>query len=293
MAHLKGLVADFTKAYHRALADLKEKEPSLIFGLPKEEVFRRGAIIASDLQVYPELERATEILRRLIARNPSFKEGTTVVALRLTGAKGRLGRAWFAPPGGLWFSLALYDDFGPETRAWLPLLIGCALAEGVRFFGVPARVKWVNDLLVAGKKLAGVLTEQEVFRGERWSLVGIGLNVNNPLPPDLPAISLREILGHPLPLPEVFGRVAACLAKYYGIFRAAEVRYLAGESLPFKRIFSLFSDTPGRTVVFGQDLQQEAGEIAQVLEIDEKGRLVLQKEGMRFFFSGGEILYLD
>lgn len=110
--------------------------------------------------------------------------GTFAVANELTAARGRSGSAWAAPPGGVWSSTLLYPDFGPEHVGRLTFAGGVATAEMARSFGVEARLKWPNDVVVreasetprkertasqasrerdrAEHKLAGVLTEAVV-----------------------------------------------------------------------------------------------------------------------------------
>lgn len=106
-------------------------------------------------------------------------EGEVRAAELQTAGRGRLGRVWTAPVGAsLTFSVLLRPPVPLATWAWLPLLAGVALAEGVRATtGVDVRLKWPNDLLVATPdgeaKLAGVLVE----RAGDAAVVGVGLNV--------------------------------------------------------------------------------------------------------------------
>ena len=294
MARLRKLEEAFFRARVKALSHLKEFSPPFIYGLPKDEVFRRGEVIGSKVLVYERLPRGMDLLRQLIRTEAAPQEGTTVVALSLSEARGRFGRRWFAGKGGLWFSFMLYDDFLPELRGWLPLLVGCALAEAVRGLAVPATLKWVNDLMLSGRKLCGVLTEEERVGRESWLLVGVGLNVNNDPPPSLPAVSLKAYLGRERPLSEVFGRVCASLIKYYGLFRAFEAKSLKESAPPFREIFSAFADCFGRQVAFSEDLSRGIRARGRALGLDERGRLILETEaGDKLFLSSGEILYLD
>ena len=296
MARLKELEEAFFRARAKALSLLRESSPPFIFGFPREEVFRRGEVVGSKVLVYERLARGMDRLRQLLRTKAPPQEGTTVVALSLSEARGRFRRRWFAGEGGLWFSFMLYDDFLPELRGWLPLLVGCALAEAVRGFSVPATLKWVNDLMLSGRKLCGVLTEGEQVGGESWLLVGVGLNVNNDPPPFLPAISLKAYLGRELPLTEVFGKVCASLVKYYGLFRAYEVKKVKepATDLPLAQIFSAFADCFGRLVAFSEDLSQGVRVKGRALGLDDRGRLILEAEdGEKLFLSSGEIIYLD
>jgi BirA family transcriptional regulator, biotin operon repressor / biotin---[acetyl-CoA-carboxylase] ligase len=97
--------------------------------------------------------------------------GTLVTADEQSAGRGRQGRTWSAPPGrALLCSLILRDP--PRL---LPLLAGVAVAEVADLAGTPAQVKWPNDVLIAGRKVAGILVEGRPQ--ECWAVLGIGLNV--------------------------------------------------------------------------------------------------------------------
>jgi BirA family transcriptional regulator, biotin operon repressor / biotin---[acetyl-CoA-carboxylase] ligase len=119
--------------------------------------------------------------RRLAAAGAPH--GTLVTAAEQTAGRGRQGRAWAAPPGrALLLSLVLRDP-----PALLPLAAAVAVAEtaeAVGGRGVTARIKWPNDVLVDGRKVAGILAEARPQEG--WAVLGIGLNVAVRLE-DLPA----------------------------------------------------------------------------------------------------------
>lgn len=111
-----------------------------------------------------------------------------------TGGRGRRGRAWSSPPGcGLYVSLIVRPRFGAEQAGTLPLLAGLCVAELARSLGAEARLKWPNDVLVNGRKLAGVLCEARVEAGCIVAVVGVGLNLRTPdggYGADVPAIAL-------------------------------------------------------------------------------------------------------
>ncbi len=103
-------------------------------------------------------------------------EGCVLVAEEQTAGRGRLGRQWVSPPGAaLTFSVLLRPhDLPPARRAWIPLLAGVAVATALRrAAAVDARLKWPNDVLVGGAKLAGILAEQH----RDAVVVGVGINV--------------------------------------------------------------------------------------------------------------------
>jgi BirA family transcriptional regulator, biotin operon repressor / biotin---[acetyl-CoA-carboxylase] ligase len=106
-------------------------------------------------------------------------EGLVVVAEQQTAGRGRFGRRWESPPrAGLAFSVLLRPAEVPAGRyGWLPLLAGVALVETVRRQAeVDAAVKWPNDLLIEGRKCAGILAEA-VPGADRAVVLGVGLNV--------------------------------------------------------------------------------------------------------------------
>lgn len=111
-------------------------------------------------------------------------EGTVVVAEVQTAGRGRLGRRWESPPGGLYATMILRPTRPPTPSAkgasGLPeisLVAGLALAEALEPFGHAAMLKWPNDVLVAGRKVAGILSEG-IFHGTDAEAVLVGVGVN-------------------------------------------------------------------------------------------------------------------
>lgn len=121
------------------------------------------------------------------------EEGTTVVAEMQTAGRGRHGRAWFSPPGaGLYVSVIIRPASGAVDNAnpagLLTLAAGVAVAEAVHAVtGLPAEIKWPNDVLVGGRKLAGILAEAVAQAGAlQFVVLGFGINLHRaPYPPEL------------------------------------------------------------------------------------------------------------
>jgi BirA family transcriptional regulator, biotin operon repressor / biotin---[acetyl-CoA-carboxylase] ligase len=103
-------------------------------------------------------------------------EGLVLVAEHQTAGRGRLDRVWLTPPrAALTFSVLLRPAVDDRWWPWLPLLTGVAVVEAVRAAGGPVcSLKWPNDVLVDGRKLAGVLAEGRPQEG--WAIIGIGVN---------------------------------------------------------------------------------------------------------------------
>ncbi len=108
-------------------------------------------------------------------------EGTAVVAGRQTGGRGRLGRVWESPEGGVYLSMVLHPPLAPALVSPLALVVGLGVAEALESFGAAVRLKWPNDVLLGGGKVAGVLLEMsaEADRVE-WVVAGVGINVDRP-----------------------------------------------------------------------------------------------------------------
>ena len=128
----------------------------------------------TDLVVTPDTGSTNADVAK--AAQEGAAEGLVVVAERQRAGRGRLGRQWESPPrAGLTVSVLVRPkDISPSRYGWLPLLAGVALVETVRRFAeVDAVLKWPNDLLIDGRKCAGILAES-VTDGV---VIGIGLNV--------------------------------------------------------------------------------------------------------------------
>ncbi|MEO1002752.1 MAG: biotin--[acetyl-CoA-carboxylase] ligase [Cyanobacteria bacterium J06638_7] len=115
-----------------------------------------------------------------------------VVARRQRHGRGQRGRCWLSPAGGVWLSAALPWPARPPVPLGLAVVVGLALE--IEALGLQPRIKWPNDLLLEGRKLAGVLPRLR-RRGERvrWAQVGVGINGLNAVPEG--AIALGEALG--------------------------------------------------------------------------------------------------
>ena len=107
-------------------------------------------------------------------------DGTLVVAEEQTVGRGRVDRAYFCPPGGIWFTLIVRGPLGLAHAPLVSLATGVAMGRAVtETSGLPAVLKWPNDLLVDGLKVCGILTELVAEEQTmRYMLVGVGLNAN-------------------------------------------------------------------------------------------------------------------
>ncbi len=200
-------------------------------------------------------------------------ENAVAVARSQSGGKGTKGRSFESREGGLWLSILLFDEGVPAQDGFLMMARSAvAVCKTLESYGFEPKIKWANDVLIGGKKICGVLTEN-VCRGNfiASTLYGIGLNINNPLGEDLQdiATSLHEQTGAEYDLQEVEERL---LAHFFAPFAFAE--YV--ERLAFL----------GQEVVFCVGEEEFA---ATLVGVTERGELLLEKDGQEKRYAYGEI----
>ena len=140
---------------------------------------------------------STEIeLSKWIAEKPVKKnQPIAIFSSCQRFGRGQAGRIWHAPKGGVWVSAAIKREEPCENNSQLyGLAVALALVERIERIGVDVNIKWPNDLLVDGQKLAGILPRLSIRGGKlRLLRVGVGLNVFNNVPKE--GISLKQIIG--------------------------------------------------------------------------------------------------
>jgi len=151
---------------------------------------------APTIRYFDEVTSTMDVARDLARKDcPDF---TVVVAERQKTGRGRMQRVWLSPGGGLYFTIVLRPPLPPVFSYRINYAASMILAKTLRrMYRIDAGVKWPNDILVDGKKIAGLLSEMEAESDRITYLnVGIGINVNNDPPISEPgASSLKRILG--------------------------------------------------------------------------------------------------
>jgi BirA family biotin operon repressor/biotin-[acetyl-CoA-carboxylase] ligase len=126
------------------------------------------------------------------------QNGTIVIAESQTGGRGRLSRQWLSPEGGIYCTIILRPRIGPAYAPRINLMVAVAVAATIRrLFGVKAELKWPNDVMVAGRKVCGILAEMDAEMDVvNFVNVGIGINANNSTARfEKTATSLKKVLG--------------------------------------------------------------------------------------------------
>src|SRR5271154_1167779 len=136
-------------------------------------------IIGRDIQVFEQTTSTNDVIEKF-ARD-GVKEGVVVFAESQTRGRGRLGRKWISPAHkGLWFSILLRPDLRPQETTQLTVASATALRRAIQAeTGLKPEIKWPNDILIGGKKVAGILTELSAELDKvRYVILGIGIDVN-------------------------------------------------------------------------------------------------------------------
>jgi BirA family biotin operon repressor/biotin-[acetyl-CoA-carboxylase] ligase len=192
-------------------------------------------VIGRDIRVFERTTSTNDIIARL-ARD-GIREGAVVFAESQSRGRGRLGRLWISPARkGLWFSILLRPDLPPQSATQLTVAAATALARAVaQQTGLVPEIKWPNDLLIRGKKVAGILTELTAELDHIKEVVlGIGVNVNleaGELPPDLrkSATSLKIESGQAVDRAELAVAVLRELDGDYEQIRRGQFELVAAE----------------------------------------------------------------
>jgi BirA family biotin operon repressor/biotin-[acetyl-CoA-carboxylase] ligase len=233
-----------------------------------------------------EVVRSTNDLLKEKAR-AGAPEWSVVVADRQTAGRGRAGHQWVSPAGNLFLSVLVRPDTSAAQVTILPLAAGLATAEAASDFSVDARLKWPNDVVVADRKLAGILVEGlSGAGGLEAAVIGIGLNVGlDPasLPGDLRdrVTSLAALAERPVAVTDAAAAVLARLRVWYD--------RLAREGAP--RVLAAWRE---RSVPWwGRPVEARSG--GSILRgtaqgLDERGALLLDLEdGSRVAVVSGEV----
>ena len=207
-----------------------------------------------------------------------------LVARNQTAGRGRAGRSWLSSSeGSLTFSLAWKFDGGLPRLSGLPLAVGVALAETLERLGVQVGLKWPNDVLRDGDKLAGILIEtQAAPAGGVWAVIGIGLNLV--MPDELEAQIGRSVASLPwLARMDRDALLAALLAGLAGALREFEHAGFAAFAARWNRRHAWQGELV--TILDGGAVLHEGSAAG----VDDAGRLLLDTLDGRIAVLAGDV----
>lgn len=227
------------------------------------------AYLGRNVRYLPRVASTQDIARA--EAEGGVPEGTAVLAEEQTSGRGRLGRPWLSPAGkNIYVTLIL------RPPAWrlrsLSIVAPLAVAEALEgAAGLASRVKWPNDVLVGGRKIAGILIETELAgEGVNYALVGVGLNVNLDVAaaPEIAEIatSVRRELSREVSREELLAALLNAFERRYEEAAASDAAFLAWRS----RL-----DTLGRRVraTLGERVEEGVAE-----DVDAEGSLLLRRD---------------
>ena len=223
----------------------------------------------------------------------SANDGTVIIAAKQTGGKGRLGRKWISPKGGIWFSVILHPKFDISTITLFPIASSLALSYAIeKTFKITPELKWPNDLTVKGKKVAGMLVDASLESNKIESLVlGVGINFDvdikqiEKILKDTPnfygvsSLSEQKKKVKPKTLVQTF---LAELEKIYELLNAKQTKNIISE-------WTKRSSTIGKKV----ELDTIDGKIkGEAIKIDEDGALMISEKNKTRRIIAGDIIHL-
>ncbi len=245
------------------------------------------SIIGRDIQVFEQTTSTNDIVEKL-ARD-GVREGVAVFAEAQTKGRGRLGRNWLSPSRkGLWFSVLLRPRLHPQEATRLTICSATALRRAIAgLTGLTPEIKWPNDILIKGRKVAGILTELSAETDQvRHLILGIGVDVNQSRD-DFPA-ELREVVtslriesGRPLPRPDLAVAILRELNTVYDRLKADKFDEIADE-------WEAHCSTLGRQIVLRTGDREVRG---RAESLSEDGSLLLRTEHGRLeSVTGGDVM---
>lgn len=210
------------------------------------------------------------------------EEGTAVLAEEQTAGRGRFGRQWLSPAGkNIYLTLLVRPTVDQLRRLGViaPLAVALAIEETT---GLAPRIKWPNDVLLSGRKVAGILIETEFSGSEpRYALVGPGINVNFEIDP------ASEIAGIATSIKQELNAEASREAVLAALLNHMEALYTAPDARAVHEAWKSRLETLGRNVTLtfrGESFNGHAE------DVDDAGNLILRlADGSQRIFEAGEV----
>lgn len=234
---------------------------------------------------FEELDSTNRYVKELAVKDG--QPGTVVIAGRQSAGRGRLGRSFFSPEEtGIYMSILLRPDIALERSVLITSMTAVAVARAIeRVSGTEAKIKWVNDIFLNGKKVCGILTEAGINAEKDtldYAVIGIGVNVGKmEFPEELKdtATSITNECGFKVAKETVIDEILLELEKWYPTL-------LDGSFLEESRKRSLLL---GRKIKVLDETVQRGFYPAKAVDINEMGNLIIERNGERVVLNSGEV----
>lgn len=239
----------------------------------KKPPYRTHNFLGYKIHHYDHIVSTNEIAKETAKKTKD--ERIVILADTQTEGKGRLGRLWLSPKGGIWLSIILRPKLSPKEALKLTLIASLAIAKTLTsMFELKAEIKWPNDILVDGKKICGILTEASTRDyNVEFAVVGIGINANIDLatfPSNLQDIvtTLKHELGSEV-------KLKALLKTFLQSFERNYTRLQKGWWRPLLQEWKDMASFLGEQVEVSSSSEVLVG---KALDVDDDGALILRLE---------------
>lgn len=240
---------------------------------------------------YHDLVDSTQSFAAKIAKE-STETGTVVVAETQTAGKGRLGRKWVSPKGGIWLSVVLRPEFDVSKITLVPLATAVALANAIeKSLGIKTELKWPNDVTLKGKKVAGIIIDASIESSKIDSLIiGVGINYKvNPSEIEKKIMQNPNFYGAAALLGSKDGQKPAKLVRTFLEELEAVLNLLGSEKA--QRIISQWTK---RSSTIGTNVSAftSSGKVSgRAVKIDRDGSLIIMQNSGHIKISAGDVIY--
>jgi BirA family biotin operon repressor/biotin-[acetyl-CoA-carboxylase] ligase len=261
-------------------------KPDALLAVDLQSRLATGQVIGNVIRVLPQTTSTNDEASR--AALEDHPEGLVIFAESQSAGRGRMGRRWSSPAGrGLWFSVLLRPSLAPSECTQLTAASANALVRAIQSTtGITPEIKWPNDLLIKGKKIAGILTEMSAeLEHVRSVVLGIGIDVNqtaSEFPADIRniATSLKLATGKSVSRADLAEVVLHELDREYA-------RILAGDFAGVAEEWAGYCTTLGKLATIDMGTRRVRG---RAEALDENGALLLRTEHGRIErIIGGEV----
>lgn len=247
----------------------------------------RGTIFADHLEIFPTIDSTNS--HAMLCAMQGAPHGAVYVAEEQTAGRGRGAHTWHSEPyAGLYISVVLRPQITPADALWISLAAGLAVQAAVETVtAMVADIRWPNDLLLNGRKFAGILTEMNAEATRvRYAVTGIGINLNHTqFPPGLrdAATSLRLETDRIVPRRDVL--IAVLLAMHSELDPLMQTNtFAAAAESNLARIQEKSTWVRGKRVF----VDEAGGYTGVTAGLNDRGFLLVKTAGgMRTVLSGG------